>query len=1196
MGSSLTSRSRLWECVRSLSVLLIVAATATAGCAAQTIDRPGSAPTMSPPVFALYNEGAAAFRAGDFRRAQEKYQAALDEARSLGDERGTGFSLAGLGAAHQALREYPRALEFISAAVPYFERTENLAAEGLALGAIGEVHLQMASNAEAIAFFDRSLAIGEKVLANASEQERISILAVRANVLGQKAVAHQNLEQFDEAVENYRRAAADYRVVENPNMAGTALWLAGTISRLKVKAPHLALELLSEASALLEETGKVAEVVSVRLELGLAYEDAGKFHDAADAFTEAIKMADRKGLYGLVVDGYLRLGQALESLGQFEGALASYEAAFQRLRNDNGEPLHQAEFLYLKGSIYRVLSQYEEAVEHFHAAAVKYREAQQLKGEADALTRLAEIFFWLADYKTATQHYKRILGLHEAADDMLKQVEILAALAETSWLGGEASADEISGYFDQGRNLLDLIKTTVGFDPAGPMLEVKKKLHNNFDRESMQLARKWREKVHSLSQEELFAVTYVDFIVGESKHSFNEWQKKVPSLGSNYLMAAGTFWQKAGTASVWRGDPVIASGNLHLAEAYHTSIPFNRDVGIEWAKDWFYLGEAYRRQGKFDVARLFLNRAKVMALLLRSSEIHWVDAGLARTYADMGDAVKALAHYRLGLKMLESVQSQQGTEETKIGVMEGALYIYRDLVPLLLDLHTKTGKPAYLHEAFEYNERLRARAFLEMLGKSGVTRLGGDLGSLAEKEGQIRHQIARIHRQLRAPKLDKAEETRLLDELEGLRRSWRSQQEQVARGSEQYADLVLPRPVTVKDVQSVLAPDEVLLEYSVASDTLILWALTNNEIEAYRIPGAEEKSILEQYLVTLREPLIGSDEISRHLDLGRRLYRELLEPGGEHIRGKKKLIIAPDGPLYYLPFEAVIFLGSTDPSNNPTSLSDVPYLVKEFQVSYVPSASVFVAQRRNRGTKGATVEFPILAFGDPIYQEVGPQLGVGNEPGKVAHRALRDASLSRLEFSAEEVERIARIWDIPIDSEHINLQNRATVGRLRELDLSRYRILHFATHGLMGDEIGWTSQPALVLSQVGNIKEHGGLLQFGDILNLKLNADLVVLSACNTGLGRLRDGEGIVGLTRAFMYAGASSVVVSLWKVEDQSTSLFMERFYQRLKQGESKAEALRQAKLEVMQATIELKAIGMPQKLASPFYWAPFILVGDPR
>ena len=111
---------------------------------------------------------------------------------------------------------------------------------------------------------------------------------------------------------------------------------------------------------------------------------------------------------------------------------------------------------------------------------------------------------------------------------------------------------------------------------------------------------------------------------------------------------------------------------------------------------------------------------------------------------------------------------------------------------------------------------------------------------------------------------------------------------------------------------------------------------------------------------------------------------------------------------------------------------------------------------------------------------------------------------------------------------------------------------------------------------------------------MRLNADLVVLSACETGLGRLQEGEGIVGLTRAFLYAGASTVVVSLWKVEDQSTGLLMERFHRRLKQGESKAEALRQAKLDILQATINLKALGIPQSLAPPFYWAPFILVGD--
>jgi CHAT domain-containing protein len=147
---------------------------------------------------------------------------------------------------------------------------------------------------------------------------------------------------------------------------------------------------------------------------------------------------------------------------------------------------------------------------------------------------------------------------------------------------------------------------------------------------------------------------------------------------------------------------------------------------------------------------------------------------------------------------------------------------------------------------------------------------------------------------------------------------------------------------------------------------------------------------------------------------------------------------------------------------------------------------------------------------------------------------------------------------------------------------------------VVADRFGSFSQPALILTQTGTSDSGGGLLQFSDIVELKLNADLVVLSACETGLGELRDGEGIIGLTRALFYAGAASSMVSLWKVEDQSTSLLMERFYRNLKGGLSKSDALRLAKLGIMRSTVNLKAIGEGQDLASPFYWAPFVLIGD--
>ena len=389
----------------------------------------------------------------------------------------------------------------------------------------------------------------------------------------------------------------------------------------------------------------------------------------------------------------------------------------------------------------------------------------------------------------------------------------------------------------------------------------------------------------------------------------------------------------------------------------------------------------------------------------------------------------------------------------------------------------------------------------------------------------------------------------------------------------------------------MLSADSILLEYSVSARGSKLWAITKDQAAVFRLPSEEAGPLLEKYLNTLRLPVIGGDEISAHIRLGTQLYQKLLGPAEKLIRGKTHLIIAPDGPLYYLPFEALI----RPSSQKPGSAANANYLLKDFLVSYVPSASVLVTQQKSRSQPNIPkASSPLLAFGDPVYSSAGPQPNVADQPRLPINVTLRGLNLGPLEFSANEVRRIAGIWNVLPSSEHINLRGQATTDRLRKMDLAKYRIVHFAVHAVAGDQLNRMSQPALILSQGANDEPDTGLLQFSDILDLKLNADLVVLSACDTGLGRLRQGEGIVGLTRAFLYAGASSAVVSLWKVEDQSTSLLMEKFHRGLKDGKSKAEALRLAKLEMLNSTVNLRALGSRQSLAAPFYWASFVLVGD--
>ncbi len=245
-------------------------------------------------------------------------------------------------------------------------------------------------------------------------------------------------------------------------------------------------------------------------------------------------------------------------------------------------------------------------------------------------------------------------------------------------------------------------------------------------------------------------------------------------------------------------------------------------------------------------------------------------------------------------------------------------------------------------------------------------------------------------------------------------------------------------------------------------------------------------------------------------------------------------------------------------------------------MTYAPSASGLVALEKNHNLHRAkdSSQSPLLAFGDPAPLPEG---------------------FERLPHAAEEVQKVAGILGSPLSSAAVNLQEKATKKRLREMDLSRYHILHFATHAILSDPGKRITQPSLVLSVAGAESPHDSFLQMGEIFNLRLNADLVVLSACDTGGGNVYRGEGIVGLTRAFMYAGTPSLVASLWKVSDQSTSPLMEFFYRYLQEGKSKAEALQQAKRELMQSSVWNEQLQDTLPLfSSPCFWAPFILIGS--
>jgi len=910
----------------SVTVFLVLS-----GCAIKTVrpnqDKPAA---MTLPVQALYNDGAAAFQAGELQKAQEKYQAGLEQARSLGDEAGAGFSLAGLGSVYGRMKKYPPALEALSAALPYFRRTKNQAMEGLTLVAIGEIEAAAGRNTDAINSLELALAIGEDLFKKASEQEKLTILKIRAKVLDLKAKLHEKVGQFDDAVRSYRRSAIDYGLVGEKRMAGLMSWAAALILSGDLNQPAQAIEPYIDAIDLLEATGMVENANSARILLGSAYYKLNKretHKKATKVFAEALRVAERQGLSIDIADAHLGLAQTFEALAEFDQALMHYQAMLtqhRKIGDDVPTRLHHG-FLGVMGKIYRHLGRYEEAIQYFRAALLKLREIPDETGEANVSTFLAEIHFWVADSDTAIQYYKRALELYRKVGDTLGQINVLSALGE-AWLSGKVPADQVVSYFENARKLL------ASFD------------------------------------EGLDLVPLIEQRAGENKLSRKELmghlREKFSSLGRWPLMVTGNLYQRWGRVLLGVGRLDEAIVLLEVAGLYHKALNIDREVVFERAKDWYYLGEAHRLKGTFNVALNAFRFCEKYARAMRSPEIHWAYSGLARTYADLGDMGKAVEYYKKGLSILESIQSQQGIEELKIGVFEGGLYAYRGFIPLLLNLYRKTGDKRYLQEAFQYNERKRARTFLEIFSKSRAAHLKGQVGKLATQEEKIRIQVGMFHRKLQNAPLDSAEGNRLLDRLEELRESSRVLQQEAAKESTRYSQVISPKPVTVQQVQSVLDPDTALLEYSVGDQQLAFWIITAGEVH-HALISLKDKPLFERFLKALREPLIGSEEISNHIALGKELYRVLLGPAEKHLRGKKKLIIAPDGPLYYLPFEALIMFDAKEHAK----LADVPYLIKQFQVSYIPSASVLVAQHRERLRQQQIPQLPLVAFGDPIYRE-----------------------------------------------------------------------------------------------------------------------------------------------------------------------------------------------------------------------------------
>jgi CHAT domain-containing protein/Tfp pilus assembly protein PilF len=417
--------------------------------------------------------------------------------------------------------------------------------------------------------------------------------------------------------------------------------------------------------------------------------------------------------------------------------------------------------------------------------------------------------------------------------------------------------------------------------------------------------------------------------------------------------------------------------------------------------------------------------------------------------------------------------------------------------------------------------------------------------------------------------------------------------ERLAHEFPRYAAFSNPKPSTIAEIQPLLAKDEALLAYLLRAEGSLLWVVRHDGAHLVSLrPGSDDlarrarelRSGLDQAAASKPRGsrLLAGDRRKFDVRLAFQAYQALLAPAARYLRGITQLLLVLDGPLQGLPFGALV----TEEPDGSRDVRKVAWLVRTHATTVLPSVGALPALRRMARSSGG--DEPFVGFGDP---ELGPGLAAAGEaPPRHAVEAAAILRLSPLPETADELASMART--LHADAENVHLGPRATKARLLALRLSRYRVLAFSTHALMAWEIPGLMEPALVFTPPPGATTDGDalLLKASEIARLQLDADWVVLSACNTAApGGTADGESLSGLASAFFYAGARALLVSHWAVDSQATRVLMTRLFElRAEQPAlGRAEALRLAMLELT------KTQG---PFAEPSAWAPFVVVGDGR
>jgi CHAT domain-containing protein len=971
-------------------------------------------------------------------------------------------------------------------------------------------------------------------------------------------------DSLEKAIAEYTRAQKCWELIGDSRQAADAATAIGEIHLLfsdfakANEAYTRALSLRKQGQDRGAEAGALADVA-----FSLIFLD--QKDQARETAERALSLSRSAGDKFREAQSLYTLGMLFYIGGDLPAALEKETQALS-LARETHKPDLTARILLALGYVRNDLDDLEDALSYYRQSLSEWRTIQNRWGETRTLTSIGLVQTLLGEREAALESLKSTLPVLKEMGDRLSEGAALNNIAYVYQTLGELAI--ALDYYSQALKIFDEIKFTVG----------------------QIVSMQYCGDIHVLMSQHDKALPYYEEAIRSSRATDNHLMEAdaLNSLGSLYFS---------------KGEREKAR------KLFEEALPAYRRVnqwrGLSTALN--NLGYYFEMSGDKERARSHYTEALTYAKSAGDREgSASILYNLARVEASLSFFDDARTHIEESLKLNEASRAKISTQELRVSYFASVHQHYEFYIDLLMQLHRARPSERFDVQALQASEKARARSLLELLAQSGTTLRKTAPPELLKRERTIRAALnSEYFRKTNT-------ETKPVNkELAKLELEYEQIKYQIRTSSAGYASIALPQTLDVEEVQRKILDDETaILEYSLGERRSFVWIITSKTLTSHELPpravlDKEVQDLIETLAVAPSTDAKSYDENS-YWKQAAKISRLIFKDALTNITARR-LVIIGDGILQNLPYSALTHFSSDGSAGKETPL------IMNFEVVRLPSISVLSLLRRQvNNREPAPLKVAVVA--DPVFDDEDIRVrrayssrtksggaGAANSHEKKAPRkqsqtvageslalarALRGSGLSgeisRLAFSRKEAQAILSLSTR--DQSFAALDFRASRPTVLSSELYKYRIIHFATHGLLNSEHPELS--GILLSMVDEKgKPQDGFLQLNEIYNLNLPAELVVLSACQTALGKDIKGEGLIGLTRGFMYAGATRVVASLWKVDDAATAELMSYFYQEMFVNHKKpAAALRAAQLKM----------ASQKRWQSPYYWAGFVIQGE--